>query len=189
MPPATLYNNGNGTWLQWNQTATSATNVTDVWLGWNQTTVTASTTNVAIWASWTGSGTTYYEPVELSPEDRERRQAEAAERTRLANEAKARARTLLLEVLDEQQRAELESDGHFHVHTRDGERTYRLKPGSPPQRIKGEDGSRWSYCIHPRESFPADDTAAALKLMIEAEEASFLDIANATHLGRIPVAA
>lgn len=100
-------------------------------------------------------------------------------------EIAAKARALLLSVLDEDQQQELEKVGHFHVHTKDGLRSYRLRPGSGPVRVKSEDGFQYSYCIHPPANYPADDTAVAQKLLLETDEESFLEIANGRRLDSI----
>lgn len=180
----------------------------DAWPSWtNGTTVTftSSSTNEAwqdwtaasqVWSAWWSSaapvtyvgghshavygGSSY--AVEVSPEEQEKRRAEAAERVEKEKAAKERARKLLLTHLEDEQREELEQAGYFHVHTRDGERTYQLRPGFNPMRVKGEDGRRVSYCIHPSGVFPSDDTALALKLLLETDEERFLAIANATVL-------
>lgn len=180
-------------WIQWTNTA-STTSVTSLqaWGYWNQgtanttyaTTITADST----WSFWVDySGTNYAEPAPLTEEQIEARRVAQAEREARDAERRAeqeiiraRARELLESLLDRKQKAELRKDGHFHVHTKDGERTYRLQPGHPPRRVKDEDGRRFSYCIHPLEQFPAEDTTAALKLLIEADEDEFLRIANAT---------
>jgi hypothetical protein len=174
-----------GVWNTW--ATTSATNTT-VWVNWTATTsVTASTTEVwQHWIDYTGasgplvqSGHHLRQP---TPEELEQRQREAEERRIATEEARAKARQILLDNLTETQRREFDTDGHFHVETRDGQRRYRLSPGSLPLRVHGEDGRRWSYCIHPRESYPADDVALALKLLLEANEDEFLETANATEL-------
>lgn len=191
MAPVSVVDYSGTTWTQW--TASSSTNLTEVWGLWtsNFTNSTAATTQT-VWLDWTGSSgpivASQYGYRQPTPEETEERRREAEERAGVVALAKTKARQLLRDVLDRNQRRELERDGHFHVQTRDGERVYRLKPGSPPERVKGEDGVRWSYCIHPRESYPADDTAAALKLLIEADEDEFLRIANASRVGTLVAA-
>lgn len=180
-------------WVTWTDTA-STTSVTSLqaWDCWNQgTTVayTATITSNSTWSYWVGlDGSNDYQPAPLTEEQLEARRVAQAEREARDAERRAeqeiirgRARVLLESLLDRKQKAELRKEGHFHVHTKDGERTYRLKPGHPPLRVKSEDGNRYSYCIHPLEQFPAEDTAAALKLLIEADEDEFLRIANATR--------
>lgn len=187
MAPVSVANNNGTTWIQWS--ATANTSYTEPWAIWcnNNATTGSTATTQTIWLDWTGAGgpivANAYGYRQPTPEELEQRKAEAEERARVQAAAKEKARALLVAVLDEKQQKELESDGHFHVQTRNGERVYRLKPGSPPQRVKGEDGARWSYCIHPRESYPVDDTVAAFKLLLETDEDEFLRIANASRVG------
>lgn len=186
MAPASAANYGE-TWVSWTATTNTAS-VTQPWSIWCQNGTTAATTvTQTIWLDWTTANGHVYPNQQgyrqPTPEEQEARRLEAAERSRIVAAAKTKARQLLKEVLDRDQRRELEKDGHFHVQTRNGERVYRIKPGGQPERVKGEDGIRWSYCIHPRESYPADDAAAAFKLLIEADEDEFLRIANATRRG------
>lgn len=163
-----------GQWQNW--TATAATNAT-VWVTWAANTTVTTASTVAVWDQWTIQPTHVRQP---SAEEITERQRVAAEQRQAAAEAAERARAILLENLDDSQRGELESDGHFHVETADGRRRYRLRPGSPPIRVQGEDGRRWSYCIHPLHSYPIDDVTLALKLLLDADEERFLQIANAT---------
>ena len=167
-----------------------------VWVTWSATTNTTAVTATQVWESWTfpqnttggaGINISYPPPAPLTAEqeDEQRRRAEEArrkqeERNREQEAARARARELLLGVLDRKQQRELERDGHFHVETADGRRRYRLRPGRPPIRVHGEDGRRYSYCIHPSGHWPPDDVVVAHKLLLESDEAEFLRIANAT---------
>lgn len=184
---------GYGTDTAWEQWATTSTNVTSnvVWQTWAGTT--ASTTNITQqvwdwWATSTGSGQ-YTIPYQM-PALTEEELAAAAERNRLAaiaaEERRAqrvvadkKARLLLLDCLEDEQKQELEKDGYFHVETRDGTRRYRLRPGGQPVRVHGEDGRHWAYCIHPDHGFPTDDVVLAQKLLLESDEEEFLRIANA----------
>lgn len=95
--------------------------------------------------------------------------------------ADEKAMALLRENLTRRQRRELDRRGYFHVHTRHGERVYRLSRGGV-HRIRGEDGQRYSFCIHPADGlWPAGDTTLAIKLLLEADEEQFLAIANASR--------
>src|ERR1051325_10786388 len=170
------------TWYLWTATDTTVTNFTpSVWPLWcTQGTAASNATVWNVWVDQTGmpgpvivSGQGWRQPTPTAEELEERRRADEGGR-RAIEAAKTRARELLLDALTETQQAEFEQDGHFTVVTRDGVRAYRLKPGSPPIRTRGEDGRRWSYCIHPRESYPAEDTALALKLLLETDEDEFL---------------
>lgn len=154
----------------------------------------ASSANLTqfVWTTWqTQSSLGGYVPYEMpreTPEQtaaREERNrlamADASKRAQEHAQAAEKARALLIEHLDVKQREEYLKVGRFHVETKDGTRVYRLEPGRPPTRIKGEDGSRYTYCIHPREIYPQADTVLALKLLLEADEEQFLHTANASR--------
>lgn len=182
---STLINTWQDATGMWTQLSTTAANTSMVWLNW---------------AEAFQNGTPIYQldynqsaPIRdaRTPEQIEEARVARAEMARRNEEARKasaerrkavedKARELLVSILDDVQRQEFEQDGFFHVHTRDGERTYRLGTRVHPMRVKGEDGRRFSYCIHPLEHFPADDTVAALKLLLDHDEDAFLEIANAT---------
>jgi len=197
----------NYVWSMWCDNGTASTTQT-VWVNWcDQTTMSSATTIYSsqdIWGYWNQTAGSspllnsisnpaprvYTEEEKTESRERlERQQREAAERAAKQNAIRAKAKELLQEILDEEQAAEYAEKGVFHVHTANGERTYRLQPGYPPRRVKAKDGKIYSYCIHPREQFPVEDTTAALKLLIEADEAEFLRIANASFIGNVPVPA
>lgn len=116
-------------------------------------------------------------------EERSRRRRErAAEERRQFEAASQRAEELLREHLDEEQRAEFDAHGHFHVSVED--RRYRIT-----RRRQGNvfcdydyyhDGRlrHRCYCIHPREDLPPGDQMLAQKFMLETDEEEFLRIAN-----------
>jgi hypothetical protein len=99
------------------------------------------------------------------------------------DEETEKAMRLLKENLDTEQLREFEEKRHFHVHTKDGVRRYRIdwgiagnvklveENGQPVPRVK-------HYCIHPSGSWPTPDVMLSQKHMIEAEEEEFLRIAN-----------
>lgn len=161
----------------------SASATTDViWSTWTDSTSVSATITWDAWNTTYTNGNTSYTLPAVSDEQRERMAVEAAERRREADDAKERARALLVECLTASQRREFNKDGWFHVETANGRRRYRLAPGSAPLRVHGEDGSRWSYCIHPDYGYPAEDTVLAQKLLLETDEDAFLRIANASRV-------
>lgn len=192
------YSNSETVWNTW--TATGYSNTTTVNLVWDawcgtSTTITQSLTQ-DVWGYWTANdwatigGGSYTVPLtEVVPlteeqqaevDERRRVAAIAAEERRLAvAAAKEKARILLLECLEDDQKEELEKDGYFHVETRNGTRRYRLRPGGQPVRVHGEDGRHWAYCIHPDFGYPEGDVVLAQKLLLESDEEEFLRIANA----------
>lgn len=178
-------------WVTDNTTTNAYYNNDQIWGTWNDYT-TSATGTANTWYQWmdpqTGSGASYA-PVSVpsaTPEQVEaariRNEEYRVEQLRLKEErrvADEKAKELLLSVLDPDQEEEYRRDGFFHVHTKNGLRAYRLAPGSSPRRTKSEDGHGYQYCIHPAESFPAGDTCAAQKLLLETDEDAFLRIANA----------
>ncbi len=150
------------------------------WLHWNDATA-ATTTSVTIWNTWidTGTGNGVTVTGELAEELAEEVEQHAEQRREQRRVACSRAKALLLELLAEEQRTEYEQHGHFHVHTRNGERSYRLAPGRSPVRVKGEDGITWEYCIHAAFGYPDEDVALTQKMLLEADEDAFLETANA----------
>jgi hypothetical protein len=105
---------------------------------------------------------------------------EIQEKARREAEAKARAEKLLLGVLTAEQRAELAERGHFYMRTKNGRR-YRIDRHTHGNvyllNDKGERVQR--YCAQP-DGVPRDDAIAAQKLALDADEESFLRVANMT---------
>jgi len=108
-----------------------------------------------------------------------------ARKKRFKESAEQRARGLLLRMLNEQQREEMENDNRFHltVHSQDGSmRVYRIDYGFQGNvKLLGADGEvDSSYCIHSDSRLPYEDQMLAQKLLLEANEPEFLRIANKT---------
>jgi hypothetical protein len=180
-------------WPQWCAQTTASTNVTydigGVWQTWCDTSATTTgTSNVTgqVWNFWcdqtSQTGGSISIPMQVTPETVEAREARI-ERERKAKEEreaiKEKATALLLSILSHEQRAEYEKDGHFHVHTADGLRSYRLKPGSSVRQVRSPDGQERTFCIHPDLAYPPEDVTAAQLLMLETDEEAFLRTANA----------
>jgi len=161
-----------------------------VWLTWNQNTaVTAGTTNVinpwydegttaALTMDWTRWVTQQEETAEQRVE-RQRRQADHEQRTRdyaAARKAAAeRAEKLLEACLSSGQRESLRKSGWFVVYTKSG-RAYQIRRGRARNVV--EVNTKRTYCCHPVDGVPDADTMLAQKLMLEADEESFLRLAN-----------
>jgi hypothetical protein len=169
-------------WLTWTVTAATTSATTNlVWDAW--TTGATSTGSMTVWQTWCDNTTGSYPYAPPLTEEQIAANAETARvRQQEQEKAKRRARELLVSCLEDDQKEELERDGFFHVETRDGTRRYKLRPGSAPIRVKGEDGRKWSYCIHPDYGFPPEDVVLAQKLLIESDEDEFLRIANASSV-------
>ena len=173
------------TWTHWNQyfgtagaitmpaaTTTTAASTSATWVYWNN--------------SWYADTNTWAPPAvgyPLTEEEVASRNAEIAREAEERRESEERARQLLLDYLDDEQRDEYEQQRHFTVISRDGERHYRVEHGrSRNVKLIGEDGRvLHTYCAHPAELVPDEDTMLAQLLMLRGdEEETFLRIANAS---------
>lgn len=108
---------------------------------------------------------------------------EQREEDRLARlkyeEAKGRARRLLLAHLDDAQRAELDEKKRFHVRGQDGH-LYLIMPDYHGNIYRMEDGKPTvAYCIVVADSVPLFDSMLGQKLLLETDIEAFLEIANA----------
>lgn len=119
------------------------------------------------------------------------------DRTRMLRRKSAarRAERLLLEHLTEAQRQEWTTDKAFHVETADGRRRYKIAYGLTGNvclvKCEGEapmgkfgpvrEGARFCmHVYHPDGWVPNEDNVLAQKLLIEANEEHFLELANAS---------
>ena len=121
---------------------------------------------------------------------RQHRIRQNARRDRFKKAANCRARGLLMQLLTQDQRKELDDKNRFHltVHSRDGSmRVYRIDYGYAGNvKLLGADGRPdRSYCIHSDSRLPFEDQMLAQKLMLESDEKKFLRIANETIIRRI----
>jgi hypothetical protein len=96
--------------------------------------------------------------------------------------ADEKARKLLARLLSQEQRARYETQREFEILTcRNGEvRRYLIKEGHAGNivRLDANGTAIERYCIHTDESIPAPDNMVAQKLLLEADEETFLKIAN-----------
>lgn len=84
-----------------------------------------------------------------------------------------RARNLLLQHLNAAQREQYAHYGHFYVA---GQRTKRRYIVFPPHTMVTCLDNHIRYCIYARD-VPSEDYMLAVKLLLEADEAAFLQIA------------
>jgi hypothetical protein len=93
--------------------------------------------------------------------------------------AKWRAEDLLLAVLTPEQSRQLTRLGYIDIHSpRDQERTYRVPQGPGLVRVIEKGRQTASLCLQPLERVPDADTVVIHKLMIEADEETYLQKAN-----------
>lgn len=169
-----------------------------VWQSWVIDSGTSASSSDSVWQIWTSAdstvgGTTYqrsYDYYPPEPETEEERQArEERERQRMERleaarrereEAQRKAQELLKEILDEEQRAQFEETEWFFVISQSGKR-YRIRKGwtGNVDELNEEGLIVARYCIHPQmTSIPTEDSLVVQKLMLEADESRFLEIAN-----------
>lgn len=136
------------------------------WTTWNVLWTDASTASTATtWGSWcstaTTTGTIYMYPA-YPPSVRER------------------AAALLAEHLSEEQAAEYAQHKYFTVISRDGQRRYQIHHGRSGnvREVNGQGHRLRTFCIHPGEAVPDEDTMLAQKLMLEADDPEFFRLAN-----------
>lgn len=172
--------------------STTSSTTNSVWNSWVCDTGTSATSN-EVWTIWTtGDSTTYgasnvYQPppeteeqrlARLERERQRREEAEAAKRER--DEAKRKAEELLRESLDREQREQFDATKWFYVISQSGKR-YRIRNGwaGNVDELNEDDLIIAEYCIHPQEwGVPTEDNMLIQKLMLEADEERFLEIAN-----------
>lgn len=192
------------TTVTYSDNSTTGDLVWEAWCDDTSTTVTSLTNYV--WARWSDSANNLADRVKLTaarPTETEEERAARIERQRVAAEAAAeqrrvaeeerqaaiaKARTLLNEHLNEEQRATYERDSYFEVVVPGTLRHYRIREGWSHNVERLENGQPVeSFCIHPAQVVPNPDNMLAQKLMLEACEKDFLKIANRSVI-RQPVA-
>lgn len=189
-------------------TSTSAMNTWGIWID-DHTTTAATTTN--IYHNWVISGQTYTDtvivsssdslyPTDESIEDRIQRIQREAEQQRIAEnerriaarersarlaaemqQANDKAKIILVETLNNNQRRDFEKHGHFFVQSPSG-RLYRIREGRAINidLMKGQSRTevQQRLCAHPEINCPNPDTMLVQKVMLENMESEFLRIAN-----------
>lgn len=174
-------------WETWT-TTTTASSATTVWISWITSNAITCNSNAVV--------VTTSEPYEdrRTPEQREadaaRIAAERAEVLRRANEqaalrkaATARARALLLSMLNTRQREQLHQHEFFDVIAKNSKKRYRIHQGTHGNVRLLDDSDRevTRYCGQPN-GVPTEDAMLAQKLQIEHDEAEFIRLANATRM-------
>jgi hypothetical protein len=114
-------------------------------------------------------------------EQRCAREAQAAAWQAEQDVVMKRAEELLFLHLSDLQRGQYEKDGYFETVVND--RRYRINKGRAMnvELIEG-DKAKFKYCALPRDYTPAPDVMLAQLLMLETNEAKFLQTANRTVL-------
>ena len=120
---------------------------------------------------------------------RQERAIENAKVIQFKDAANARARKLLMQTLNADQKKEMDEKNMFHltVHSQNGSmRVYRIEYGYAGNvKLLGADGQpEKRYCIHADSRLPYEDQMLAQKMLLEANEPEFIRIANMTQLRR-----
>lgn len=172
------------TWGQWLDTGTggSITYGQSEWKMWVDmgTTTTATTSITGTWDVWVSNTTSEYRSI---PVDALRaNEAARAKRKLLREERRARARKLLMQVLNAKQKQDLEKHNYFYVIGGKTGNRYRIDQGRSGnvKLLSQDDKVQQSWCAHPRIGCPDEDTMLAQKIMLEHMEGRFKDIANIT---------
>lgn len=181
-------------WQYWNCDVESliAVSCSDVWTTWNvdypAQTVVFTVDTADAWNAWNNSWIPCMQIGGLAggaTPDQIRVAQERGEATRIARElASSKARSLLLENLDPDQRTSFERGSTFEVLSRDGKRIYQVRYGTAGNVFLMKNGRPVKrFCIHPADSnIPTEDVMLVQKLMIEGAEDEFVRIANKTDV-------
>ena len=174
---------------------TTANNTTTAWSMWTNDNSTSTADNA--WDHWitydlgTSAKNIIYrapapKPKPLTAAEQERRQrlnAETQKRMESQRIAKERAEKLLVSCLDKEQREDLEVHSRFRILV--GSNWYSIGRGHAGNvYLLDKEGDRPTvrYCAHPIDSVPDADAMLAQKLLLETDEAAFVQIANATMI-------
>jgi hypothetical protein len=193
------------TWRSWNNsfadlTATTSTssnviNIDTSIVSHNtgQITLTSSSSttinNNLVWQAWSREAPHVWR--QMSREQREAHEAQEQqwqERQRRQQqetaEAEAKAERLLLSCLTPEQRETYQRRSCFYLYTREG-RKYRIDKGwaGNVKLVDETDQVLSSFCIHPSITVPYADNMLGQKLMLEADEKTFMRVANETVRG------
>jgi hypothetical protein len=146
---------------------------------------TSPTLTDQIWKIWVTQTDTYTPRIE-TPEELAARRRRREEYEQNQRAARVRARILLGEFLSEEQKAELEKDGRFHVTGSRGRRyCIRTTGQSGNVDLLKPDGSvQATLCCHPREALPNEDAWLMQMIELRHDEDHFLRTAN-VHRGSL----
>lgn len=202
LPAGYCPNYTNASTTYYTPTWTSNSSITPTWINWNQN-YTTTTQNYTltysnsfqdqVWHEWivnTGNPGPY-RPRILTPEETAAHDRRLREEREHRQAACTRARVLLGEFLDDEQKAELERHGRFHVTGSKGRRYCIRTNGGQSGNVDLLDdkgGVQARLCAHPRNYLPDGDAWLMQMIEIRHDEDHFLRTAN-VHQGRLPVAA
>lgn len=128
------------------------------------------------------------EPTTEEKEAQRKRDEEYREKCRKENEerliAEEKAKKLLLENIDEENRKRYEKDKLIIVTAKKSNRVYQIKHGRSGNVVQLDAKNKpiKRFCMHPIAMVPDADTVLAQKLMLEHNEDEFLRLANVHQL-------
>jgi hypothetical protein len=97
----------------------------------------------------------------------------------MRSEANRRANELLRSVLNREQYDQLARNGYLDIKSpRDPECMYRVPRRQGQVKVIEQGRHKANLCLQPREAVPDDDIVVMHKLMIEADEETYLQTAN-----------
>jgi hypothetical protein len=186
-------------WRLWNVDYTSASQIRvvsadRVWRSWvtsasTNTSVTVdyettSAENANVWYRWNRGYAPSSAPVfnfgrpEETAEQRAERERRVREQEAERAAAKVRANSLLLSLLNEDQKRDWVEKGHFYLHV--GDRKYRIKRGRSGnvELVDSNNEPLERYCAHPIPNVPDEDTAVAQMMHLMYDEDRFIGLAN-----------
>jgi len=178
-------------WQNWtiSYDTTSTTGET-TWSNWNDYSTTSATANTT-WVIWANGSQSVddYQPVQPSAEaiaqikEREaQRVKEQAEREKQRVEAQKKAEKLLVENLNEEQQKAYQERKVIPIRSHSG-KNYEIHKGRQGNVRRIHEGEAVeSYCIHPSEYVPDEDTMLTQLLWLRWCEEDFLRVANATRI-------
>lgn len=178
------------TFWYWITAGTSATATT--WTAWcngtatDSITTSATTTSIIVWDAWSED----YADGEVVAEQRRiaeqqcqaaaiQQQRTAIKRQRQERLRMLRAKKLLKEQLNAEQRKMLADKDHFYMRSQSG-KLFRIRNGRAGnvELMHDEQRIHKVLCAHPSDYCPNYDTMLAQKLMLETDEAQFMRKAN-----------
>ena len=169
-------------WSDWIDATTSTASTTDIYTNWLSQS-TATSTSSTIFSYWLEHSTTLNTATIPTAREHIAREMQRAREDRFVQKQQARkkAKILLLENLNEIQKNEFTKDGFFFVKSPSG-RVYRLQEGRSINIDLMKGNSRIEVekrlCAHPAIDCPNEDTMLAQKVFLEHMERDFLNVAK-----------
>jgi len=173
--------------------ADTSTSSSKCWTHWNHhwyTTSTSTTITTAVYVDdvyrWTDGDVRVGQAEQTTAREQQAREEQARER----EEANKRAEALLHSLLSQEQLSQYRKQRTFDVlTTRTGEtRRYRIEHGVAGNIYRLDDNGKpvERFCIHidQRAGYPVADNLIVQKLLLEADEEQFLQIANRSIIDR-----